>query len=224
VTLRPHPRRLAWLVLGLALGSLHCGSTEAETGGAGGASGSTGALSGGGGDPTGAGGGPTCDDPPAPADFELGTGESCFERVTSGQTVPTLAGPQGGYHVWAALGCGDCGSQALVELGVKDPATSTWYAGTYAQKSVVQLDAEGWGQIAGLTAFLPGVVWDPESNVLPPGTHVVLAATVFDGTTIKHAGEVELVLGEVEPWSPPCDPGPDCGQPGGAPCCYDDEI
>lgn len=163
----------------------------------------------------------TCTDPPAPAVFEIGTGETCFERVTAGQTVPVMAGPQGGFHIWLAVGCADCGGQAILTYGVKDPATHDWIAGTYANNAVVPLDADGWPQHAGIITYLPGIAWDPASY-LPKGTHVLLYAAVLDTSmAVKHEGEVELVLGDTQSWSPPCDPGPNCGAPGGLPCCSD---
>jgi hypothetical protein len=36
-------------------------------------------------------------------DLEVGTGISAFEPLTDGQSVSIIFGPQGGYHVWAAL-------------------------------------------------------------------------------------------------------------------------
>jgi hypothetical protein len=36
-------------------------------------------------------------------DLEVGTGSSDFEALTDGQSVQIIHGPQGGYHVWAAL-------------------------------------------------------------------------------------------------------------------------
>ena len=48
------------------------------------------------------------DDPhhqnPAPvADLDVGTGVSGFDALADGQQVEIIFGPQGGYHVWAAL-------------------------------------------------------------------------------------------------------------------------
>lgn len=165
-------------------------------------------------------GGAACTPPSSPAVFETGTGEACFERLASGATVKVLQGPQGGFHIWLAVGCSDCGTKATIEYGVKNPATMAWYDGTYAQKVVVPLTGSPWGQQAGFTAFLPGVVWDATTQ-LPKGTHVLLSATVLgpdDGAL--HQAEVDVVLGDVEEYNPPCDQNPmTCGQPGSAPCC-----
>ena len=169
---------------------------------------------------SGDGGGSACEDPADPPVFEVGTGEDCFTRLASGQTVPVMQGPQGGFHLWLAVGCADCGTPAIVRYGVKDPATGDWYAGTSLQEAVIELDPAGWGQSAGQTAFLPGVVYDSTTQ-LPKGTHVLLAAAMLDmAMAIKHEGEVEVVLGETKIWSPPCDENPmTCGAPGGTPCC-----
>lgn len=143
-----------------------------------------------------------------------------MERLATGQTVPVMAGPQGGFHVWAAIGCSDCGLHPTVEYGIKDPATTTWYAGTYPTQLVVDLSGAAWPQRAGLTAFLPGVAYDTKTQ-LAKGTHVVVSARVIasDGSTV-HQQEFEVVLGDTMQWNPPCDPNPmSCGLPGGQPCC-----
>lgn len=205
--------RLAFLLApALALAASSACTSSIDTGGSGGSSSaSTGAS---------AGGSSPCADPAAPAAFEIGGGEACFERLTAGQTVPTMQGPQGGFHLWLGVGCSDCGAKPILQYGVKDPATGDWFADTFPQKEVIALDSSGWGQLAGITAFLPGVVWDPMSQ-LPKGSHVILSAAVLDGSgDVVHEGEIELVLGDVEIWDVPCDENPDtCGLPGGAPCC-----
>ncbi|MCA9614443.1 MAG: hypothetical protein KC586_16925 [Myxococcales bacterium] len=39
-------------------------------------------------------------EPPGELVVELGTGEVAFEALTDGTTLPLVAGPQGGHHVW----------------------------------------------------------------------------------------------------------------------------
>jgi hypothetical protein len=39
----------------------------------------------------------------APPPLEVGTGLSGFEPVSDGQSLEVIFGPQGGYHVWAAI-------------------------------------------------------------------------------------------------------------------------
>ncbi len=165
-------------------------------------------------------GGAACDAPSTPATFETGTGETCFERFAPLQTVPVMQGPQGGFHIWTAIGCSDCGLQPSVEYGIKDPATMTYYAGTYPSEAILDLSGTAWPQKAGLTSFLPGVVYDPTTQ-LPKGTHVIVSARVIDGGgNTVHLDEHEVILGDVMEWNPPCDPDPTtCGKPGGTPCC-----
>ena len=163
---------------------------------------------------------PSCPDPASPAVFEVGTGPECFERLTPVQTVPTIQGPQGGFHLWLSVGCADCGPSVVLEYGIKDPVTKTWVDGTTSNQALVGLDPQGWGQASGFQARLPGVPWDTTGQ-LPEGTHVILSATVLDAASKPvHQAEVEVVLGAIEPWYPPCDENPDtCGVPGGLPCC-----
>jgi hypothetical protein len=158
--------------------------------------------------------------PPSPAAFEAGSGQTCFERLTSGQTVTVLQGPQGGFHIWLAVGCSGCTAKTTLEYGVKDPATKTWFATTSPQKVAVDLGGAGWRQQAGFTAFLPGVPWD-QTTQLPKGTHVLLTAITYgaDNLPIDDV-ENDVVLGDIEQYTPPCDPDPaTCGTPGGLACC-----
>lgn len=193
---------------------------HAGTAGAGGAAGGAGASAGGAAGHAGGAGAAACEPPPAAPVFEAGTGQSCFERLAPGQTVPVIQGPQGGFHIWLAVGCADCGPAPMVEFGVKDLATGEFYPGYPGpQKQVVEATATPWRQKAGLTASLPGMPWDPASQ-LPKGKHVLLSASVLEvGTSaVLHTSEVEVVLGDVIQWNP-CASDPGCGQPGGAPCC-----
>jgi hypothetical protein len=221
-------RILTFSTLAFALSTAACGSsvnagsggggaTSSAAGGAGGAGGATSSSS----SSSGTGGGPTCTPPADPQTFELGTGQTCFERLTPGQTVPVMQGPQGGFHLWLAIGCADCGLQAILQYGVKDPATHDWYAGTGFNQAVAPISTTGWFQLAGLTDFLPGQFWNPTS-FLPKGTHVLMSAAVLDASmNVKHEAEVEVVLGDTMEWSPPCDSSSTCGAPGGLPCCSD---
>jgi hypothetical protein len=188
--------------------------TPGDSGGGGGAG-----EGGGGGGGTTSSSGAACDDPEGPAAFEVGSGEKCFERLTEGQVVTVLQGPQGGYHLWLALGCGDCDETAIVRYGIKDVTTKDYFTGTPPQKSVTGLDNDGWHQHAGFTDFLPGVVYDPTTQ-LPKGTHVILSGAILDtGDKVLHEQEIEVELGDVEIYSPPCSSDPGCGAPGGLPCC-----
>jgi hypothetical protein len=154
---------------------------------------------------TGTGGAPpACDPPSSPIAFELGTGEKCFERLTPGGTVPMMEGPQGGYHLWVALGCTDCGAQAHVKFGVDDPATGAPIEGTGPTEQFVDLKGDSWPQRAGIIQGLPGLSWDPEySPPLPEGTPVRLWIQVFDaGSSIIHEASFDLLIGETLVWDP----------------------
>mgnify|MGYP001369198452 CR=1 FL=1 len=205
-------------VLFLTLLVAGCGSTvdSADEGvggegrGAGGQSASTSTTNGAGGgttssSSTGTGGAPpTCDPPASPLAFELGTGEKCFERLSPGSEVPMMQGPQGGYHLWVALGCTDCGGQAHVKFGVDDPATGAPITGTGPTEQVVDLNGDAWPQRAGIIQGLPGLSWDPKySPPLPQGTPITLWLQVLDsGAAIIHESSFDLVIGETLVWDP----------------------
>lgn len=159
-----------------------------------------------------------CATPEAPAVFELGTGETCFERLTPGQTVPQILGPQGGFHVWASLGCGDCGDRATIEYGTKNAKTRAWLLGDPTTQ-VVDLGQGAWGQHAGLTAFLPGDTHNAPDEQFPEGASVILAMRVLDAKgAALHEAEINLVLGKLEEWSD-CSVDESCGLSGEQPCC-----
>jgi hypothetical protein len=160
----------------------------------------------------------SCATPESPAVFELGTGETCFERLSPGQTVPQIAGPQGGFHVWTAIGCGDCGAETIVEFGTKNAKTKAWLQGT-PEKQKVDLGTGDWGQHAGLTAFLPGDVMNAPDEQLPEGASILLSLRALDpkGNEL-HAAEIPLVLGKLEQWSG-CSTADTCGTSGFEPCC-----
>lgn len=196
--------------------SVQGGSTGG--GGAGGAAGGSEGTGGGSGG-TGTDTDIVCDDPPMPAVFELGTGEKCFSRLTPGQVIPVMQGPQGGFHLWAAMGCSDCPEKVTVVYGLKDKATNDYYPDQKPLKVIAHLQTTGWPQRAGFTDFLPGVVYD-EATQLPKGTHVIMEGAILDSTgQPMHQQEVEVELGDKEIWAPPCDSSPTCGAPGGTPCC-----
>src|SRR4051812_16305154 len=115
------------LVVGL-LASLAtaCSSSIVNGGttGGGGSGGGTGASGGSGGAGGDTGTDVICDDPPSPQMFEIGTGEKCFSRLTANQVIPVKQGPQGGFHLWLAMGCSDCPEKVTVLYGLKDKATN----------------------------------------------------------------------------------------------------
>jgi hypothetical protein len=151
----------------------------------------------------------------SPPAFAIGTGEICYEPLVDGQVVPHITGPQGGYHVWAAVVCPACPREVIVNVGAKLADTEEWV--TQPGTRVIELKG---GQAAGLIAYLTGDTADPMSH-LPEGTrlHLVVELSTLEGAPL-HAGEKLVELGEIEVWLNQCDPDPTtCGQPGGKKCC-----
>jgi hypothetical protein len=158
-----------------------------------------------------------CGETPDAPEFEIGTGEVCYEPLVEGQIVPHITGPQGGYHVWAAVLCPGCPPKVTATVFATLAATGE-NVGEVTTR-VIELKS---GQTAGLLAYLLGSTVDPASH-LPEGTelmvHVELATLAGEPL---HAGQRLEVLGPVEIWLNQCDPEPStCGQPGGLKCCSD---
>lgn len=183
------------------------GGNSAGTTGDIGAAGPGGSGSGGAGG-SGSGGSTGCDTPPDAAAFEMGTGEQCFARLSANQAVDLINGPQGGYHVWLAIGCSDCATPTETRFGVRDATTGTLLAGTYDSQAMVQLVGAPWGQVARMIVNMPGFEWDPEMPPLAPGTPFVLWVEVREAGQVKHAAELPLVVGDTVEWDP-CIENPD---------------
>lgn len=89
--------------------------------------------------------------------IELGTGGSRFEalpdRAADGgvPTVPIVAGPQGGYHIWGAVRAWEMGEEVSVKYTVSlvDPAT-VLSVNEYALSLARSGDAYEWSGIIGL--------------------------------------------------------------------------
>lgn len=150
-----------------------------------------------------------CDPPSNPAAFEVGTGESCFERLSENGEIALMSGPQGGYHLWLSIGCADCGDQVLVAYGVRDPATGQALEGTIDSAAMIELSGGTWRQVAGFQVPIPGVQWDPEMAPPAKGTPIVLWAAAKDGSgEVLHEAEIPLFIGETATWDP-CVENPD---------------
>ena len=182
------------------------------------------AEGGGGAGEGGAGGAPApivCVAPADPAVFEIGTGEACFERLADDAAITLWSGPQGGYHLFLAVGCADCGDAIVVRSSVLDPATSTPIDGTYVNAVFAELvDWGGWPQHAGIQVTMPGIQWDLENDPpLAEGTPIVLAVELLesDETTVIHEVQRSFVVGPTLAWDP-CDLHPE------GPCCSEDCI
>ena len=138
-----------------------------------------------------------CDPPEDPQSFEIGTGEHCFARVESGATVPLMAGPQGGFHVWLAVGCTDCGDDVWLRERVFD--ASGVEMTNLMSESYVDLAGEAWPQQAGIQLIMPG--FDGESDRLPVGTALRIQVEALDqGGKVTHTADMNVVLGETETW------------------------
>lgn len=213
----PH-LKLAFLVLA-SLGLAACQGTvsSSSANGGGGAGGSGEGGSGGNTGTTSTTGtttttstGVACDTPPGVGAYEIGTGEKCFEPVADGDEVPLMSGPQGGYHVWLATGCTDCGTVVHMKYGAHDPATNMPLAGSYDGEAMIPLAGEKWPQKAGIVVHMPGLSWDPESEPPPAkGTKVLLWADAFTPQgDLWHHAEVLVTIGDIMDWNP-CIENPD---------------
>ncbi len=155
-----------------------------------------------------------CPSQPWSGGFEVGTGEECFEAVTSKQSVPLIAGPQGGFHIWFGLRCTNCEDTQLLSYGVKDAETGA-FVSVDSFTTMIHLDkADGYRQAAGILAYMPGVAWEGEPDYLGSTFVLWLQATV-DGQLVED--EVTVVVDSLQYWSPPCDPDQE-NVPGGNGC------
>lgn len=165
-----------------------------------------------------AGAGPTpskCGETPDAPDFEMGTGEVCFEPLHDGDILPVMAGPQGGFHVWVALLCAACPDEVHSLVGVKLEGSDAWEGET--GERIIELHSD---QFAGLYALLAGTTADP-TTVLPEGTdvRVIVQVSSLDGDLLFE-GEKHVTLGPTEVWYNICDPDEStCGRPGAQKCC-----
>lgn len=198
--------RIAFLFaasLGLAAcqGSISSGESSQGGEGGGGSNGGNGGIGGGTGTTTSTG---ACKTPDPAESFEVGTGEKCFEAVAAGQEVPLMSGPQGGYHMWLAVGCVDCSATVHLKYGARDPATNMPLTGTYDEEAMVPLKGKDWPQAAGLIVHMPGLSWDPENDPPPAkGTKLLLWSEAYDAKdALLHEAQVEIVVGDIVEWSP----------------------
>lgn len=151
-----------------------------------------------------------CSPPAETPSFAIGTGELCFTALADGDVVPMMSGPQGGYHVWLAIGCTDCGSSAQVAYKLLDPETKELVPGTYDLNQENIVLGGDWPQAAGIQMALPGSSWDEESDPpLAKGTKILVHVEVeANQGAVFHEGEVEVEIGATQSWDP-CDANPD---------------
>ena len=154
----------------------------------------------------GSGGESSCPATPDLEGFVMGTGEHCFEPIEEGSVLPLYAGPQGGYHVWLAIGCTDCGPSVDVEWFAIDPATGEMLEGALFSEQIVDLEGV-WPHATGLIVAMPGDQFDTVTTPPPPaGTRFILHARTWSGPAYEMNVEVEI--GALEMWDP-CQMEPD---------------
>lgn len=118
-----------------------------------------------------------------PARLVLGTGFFSFGLLAEDQTVPIIHGPQGGYHVWAAVQARSLEfSQVMVTFSATYAADGRAIETTPNQVSLAPIDDEhaaaaegsGWGEALRLFVLLP----DPAAVT---GQRVRIHAAISDG-------------------------------------------
>lgn len=156
-----------------------------------------------------------CEAPKSPAAVEIGTGELCFQRLDDNAAIPLMSGPQGGYHLFLALGCNDCGASVDVVAEVLD-ATTMAPIGSPTE-SIRDLTSGDWPQVAGIQVSMPGFSWDDTDPPPAEGTAILMHVVIksADGTKVLHDETKPLTIGPETDWNP-CDANPD------GPCCGDD--
>jgi len=155
-----------------------------------------------------------CSSQPWSGGFEIGTGEECFEAVTNKQSIPLIAGPQGGFHIWFGVRCANCDETQLLSYGVKDAETGAFVM-VDAFETMIHLEpADGYRHKAGIQAYMPGVSWEGDPEYLGKSFVLWMQASV-DGQIVED--EVTVVVDSVKYWSPPCDPNQE-NVPGGNGC------
>lgn len=108
--------------------------------------------------------------------LELGTGTQTFMPLTDGQGVTVIAGPQGGFHIWAAARVRPPMDPMLISFRVKVKLGATELSSTdYKVNAVKNGSAFEW---YAMTALVP----DP-AEVRGKSTVVELTATDSAGRT-----------------------------------------
>jgi hypothetical protein len=87
--------------------------------------------------------------------LQIGGGEACFVALQQGQTVPLIAGPQGGFHLWMGIRCRNCGQNQVVTFGVKD-VDGNFTVGQSLSASLTLDEVGDYRHTAGVQAAMPG--------------------------------------------------------------------
>lgn len=153
----------------------------------------------------------TCTGPTSAA---LGQGETAFEALADGGEIDIVHGPQGGFHVDAAVQVEGFGATVEITGTVTDDATGTVVGGSQAAVVVVLADydeATCAGTAVGVRLFLDDLPSEDEqvaaACAMGAGGAVALSVTVTDlesGATVTVAATGTGVL--VAPSGSPCTP------------------
>ncbi|MBE2250538.1 MAG: hypothetical protein IAE78_13465 [Myxococcus sp.] len=101
--------------------------------------------------------------------LELGTGTQTFAPLVAGQTVPVIAGPQGGFHIWAAVRTRAPLDPTLLRLAVKVKFAGAELTSTDYRVTLVKNGP--YAEWYGMTALVP----DPDVVRGKPTTVEVVA-------------------------------------------------
>lgn len=115
--------------------------------------------------------------------LELGTGTQSFAPLTDGQTVTIIAGPQGGFHVWAAARTRAPLDPMLLKLTVKVKLAGAELSSTDYKVNLVKNGA--YSEWYAMTALVP----DP-ATVRGKSTVIELVATDAAGRTASDSRTV----------------------------------
>ncbi len=138
----------------------------------------------------------SCNENPDPA-VAVGTGESTFEALATGDPVPIIHGPQGGWHIWTSMRLTAMPEyvRARVLISVVD---SGEVISDYSYNVAVLEEDSCHAYYPGMYGYVDAVP-DGEGNLLDPqeyynGTELLmrLEVTGLDGST-PVAGEVAVV-------------------------------
>ena len=108
--------------------------------------------------------------------LELGTGTQSFAALTNGQMVTIIAGPQGGFHVWAAARTRAPLDPMLLKLTVKVKLAGTELSSTDYKVNLVKNGA--YSEWYAMTALV-----DDPAQVRGKSTVIELIATDSAGRT-----------------------------------------
>jgi hypothetical protein len=135
---------------------------------------------GGGGESAGGAGGESAGGEGGAPWIELGTGTEAFEPLTEGQTVPIIAGPQGGYHVWGALQAGGFSPKGVTMHFTLEQGGQVLGEASYLDDLFRAAPADPWSYTRVAVVLLEN---DPAA-VMPGGATLKLVVTPAKGAPL----------------------------------------